>query len=171
MYHWMRACWDLGIHSRNVELLWTPNRTLSSTNPFIGPGDGERERKKRSTKMLKFHHIWLWCVLSTAGFTVFCVPALTGRVAMLDVLSSRSPAKQGQKICCNFINSSLNEYRHQHSPAYIFSLGLYSVCYFYMKVQKKISISGSTIITFFVTVHRCNSCDYWKDKKIVEKKI
>lgn len=37
MYHWIWACWDLGIHSRNVELLCTPNRTLSSTRPLTRP--------------------------------------------------------------------------------------------------------------------------------------
>lgn len=37
MYHRIWACWDLGIHSRNVELLCTPKRTLSSTRPPTRP--------------------------------------------------------------------------------------------------------------------------------------
>lgn len=37
MYHRIRACWDLGIHSRNVELLCTPKRIFSSTLPVPGP--------------------------------------------------------------------------------------------------------------------------------------
>ena len=37
MYHRIWACWDLGIHSRNVELLCTPKRTLSSTCPPTRP--------------------------------------------------------------------------------------------------------------------------------------
>lgn len=37
MYHRIRACWDLGIHSRNVELLCTPKRIFSSTLPVPRP--------------------------------------------------------------------------------------------------------------------------------------
>lgn len=37
MYHRIRACWDLGIHSKNVELLCTPKRIFSSTLPVPRP--------------------------------------------------------------------------------------------------------------------------------------
>lgn len=32
-YHWIWACWDLGMHSRKVELFWTPKIIRSSTSP------------------------------------------------------------------------------------------------------------------------------------------
>lgn len=41
MYHLIWACWDLGIHSRNVELLFTPKRTLSSTCPPPRPNENK----------------------------------------------------------------------------------------------------------------------------------
>lgn len=119
MYHWIWACWDLGIHSRNVELLCTPNRTLSSTRPLTRPKENTTVIDPLMIDCLMVQ--WFICLFDGCVFTalqlqfrklyiieknnwekwirtVFCVPALTGRVTMLDVLSSGSPVKQTHKV-------------------------------------------------------------------------
>lgn len=76
LYHWIWACWDLGIHSRNEELLCTPNRTLSSTRPLTRPKEDISYWSKSLIAFRVFSSslvhlsVWWMCVYSFAA-TVF----------------------------------------------------------------------------------------------------
>lgn len=128
MYHRIWACWDLGIHSRKVELLCTPKRTLSSTRPPTRPIKKtwlslilfSASKKRYIMQVSSSDHLSdsFICSLDVClqlakkhrlsyrdryrlNFfreqslrTLFCVPALAGRVSVLDVLSSGTPGEQ-----------------------------------------------------------------------------
>lgn len=106
--------------------MWSYSGLQTELSPLLIPYKDLERKKKIHKRGWSFIISVGWSrVYGNAGYTVLCVPALTGRVTVLDVLSSCSPAKQVRKMLENvIINLSLNDYWHQHSPA---SLGWHGV--------------------------------------------